>query len=71
MVEKLELRGKKKMVDYISSVSLKYEMINGNESFISFNWTKITLTFTKISNYIQNKFFLEIEVNRTYKYVNI
>lgn len=71
MVEKLELRGKKKRVDYISSVSLKYEMINGNESFISFNWTKITLTFTKISNYIQNKFFLEIEVNRTYKYVNI
>lgn len=71
MVEKLELRGKKKRVDYISSVSLKYEMINGNESFISFDWTKITLTFTKISNYIQNKFFLEIEVNRTYKYVNI
>lgn len=57
MVEKLELRGKKKRVDYISSVSLKYEMINGNESFISFNWTKITLTFTKISNYIQNKVF--------------
>lgn len=57
MVEKLELRGKKKRVDYISSVSLKYEMINGNESFISFNWTKTTLTFTKISNYSQNKFF--------------
>lgn len=57
MVEKLKLRGKKKRVDYISSVSLKYEMINWNESFISFNWTKITLTFTKISNYIQNKVF--------------